>query len=60
MNPKSYVVTRTLRSNKQLETQVRSEHINRKRHTDSNPWMTRLQINLIPRFLIIHVSRNMS
>jgi hypothetical protein len=27
--------------------QVRSRHINRKRHTDSNPWMTRLQINLV-------------
>jgi hypothetical protein len=33
----------------QLETQVRC--INRKRHTDSNPWMTRLQINLIARYM---------
>jgi hypothetical protein len=30
----------------QLKTQVISGHINRK-DTDSNPWMTRLQINLI-------------
>jgi hypothetical protein len=33
----------------QLETQVRC--INCKRHTDSNPWMTRLQINLIARYM---------
>jgi hypothetical protein len=38
-----------------IETQVRSQHINRKRHTDSNPWMTRLQINLIARYLILTV-----
>jgi hypothetical protein len=28
------------------------KHINRKRHTDLNPWMTRLQINLLARQLI--------
>jgi hypothetical protein len=33
-----------------FEIQVRSRHINRKRHTDSNPWMTPLQINLIARY----------
>jgi hypothetical protein len=36
----------------QRQTQVRSvKHINRNRHTDSNPWTTRPQINLTARYL---------
>jgi hypothetical protein len=49
----SEVVCRYLNSTlqqSQRETQVRSRHISRKRHTDSNPQMTRLQINLIARY----------
>jgi hypothetical protein len=33
-------------------------YINRKRHTDSNPWMTRLQINLIAHTCMSNVSLN--
>jgi hypothetical protein len=33
-----------------ISTSRHRRHIKRKRHTDSNPWMTRLQINLIPRY----------
>jgi hypothetical protein len=32
--------------------QVKSRYINRKRHTDSNLWMTRLQINFIARDVV--------
>jgi hypothetical protein len=33
-----------------ISTSRHRRHIKRKRHTDSNPWMTRLQIDLIPRY----------
>jgi hypothetical protein len=51
MNPKSYVVTWTSRSNKHsldLDISIGKDI----RHTDSNPWMTRLQINLIAWYLM--------
>jgi hypothetical protein len=47
MNSKSYVDTWTPRSNNHS---AKHRHINCKSHTDSNPWMTGLQINLIARY----------
>jgi hypothetical protein len=49
MNPKSYVVL--LKLDAPINT-PRCRHINRERHTDFNPWMTRLQINLIARYIL--------